>query len=104
MTLIKSDSPLTFDTTGSFIEQNLTLSIRFRVYHPATDDRTNGWRRIHVNYCGQEVNTDNLITLYPDVSVSIAVSTKVYTKKAVDCEERKYFFGTKLFGLQPRER
>ncbi|KAI9649085.1 hypothetical protein NHQ30_001652 [Ciborinia camelliae] len=106
MTLQKSDSPLTFYTKDSFIAQNQTMLSRFRVYHPATDDGTGGWRRIHINAVpGTLVNVDeDLMTLYPDVTVSVDVTTKVYTKKADDGQERKYFFGSRFSTLETGEK
>src|SRR4051812_17827061 len=75
MTLQKSDSPLSFNTKSSFIAENLTMASRFRVYHPATDDGTGGWRRMHVlPATGVSVNLDeDVMTLYPDVTVSVDV-------------------------------
>jgi hypothetical protein len=105
MTLRKSDSPLSFYTKNSFIAQNQRMLSRFRVYHPATDDGTAGWRRIHILPApGILINTEeDLITLYPGVTVSVDVETKVYTKKATDDIERHYFFGSRLSSLEPGE-
>lgn len=106
MTLRNSDSPLSFYTKNSFIAQNETTLSRFRVYHPATDDGTAGWRRLHINPVpGTLIDTEeDLITLYPGVTVSVDVETKVYTNKAADDEERQYFFGSRLSSLEPGER
>jgi hypothetical protein len=106
MTLRKSDSPLSFYTKNSFIAQNQTTLSRFRVYHPATDDGEAGWRRMHINAVpGTLIDTEeDLITLYPGVTVSVDVETKVYTKKAADDEEPRYFFGSLLSSLEPGER
>jgi hypothetical protein len=106
MTLRKSDSPLSFYTGNSFITQNQTMESRFRVYRPATDDGTTGWRHTLINALpGILVNVDeDLMTLYPDVTVSVDVATKVYTKISYDGQERKYFFGSYLSTLEIGEK
>jgi hypothetical protein len=106
MTLQKSDSPLSFHTKSSFIAQNLKMTSRFRIYHPATDDGTGGWRRMHINPgSGFLVNVDeDVMTLYPGVTVSVDVTTEVYTKKADDGQERRYFFGSTLSAMEPGEK
>lgn len=106
MTLRKSDSPLSFYTENSFIAQNQTMLSRFRVYHPATDDGKAGWRHIHINaVLGPLINIEeDLITLYPGVTVSVDVATKVYTRIADNGEERQYFFGSRLSSMEPGEK
>lgn len=106
MTLQKSDSPLSFYTKDSFIGQNQRYESRFRVSHPATDDGKGGWRNVHINAIpGTLIDTEeDLMTLYPGVTVSVDVATTVYTKATSDGEERQYFFGSYLSSLTPGEK
>lgn len=106
MTLQNSDSPLTFATKSSFIDGNQTFTSRFRIYHPATDNGEAGWRRMHVlAVAGPLVDVDkDLLTLYPDVTVSVDVATKVYTKKADDGQLQQYFFGSRLSTMEDGDK
>ncbi|KAF7881767.1 uncharacterized protein EAF02_006455 [Botrytis sinoallii] len=99
MTLRNSDSPLSFDATRSFIAQNQKVSSGFHIYH--TDDGTGSLPRIHINAPMVDVNVDeDLMTLYPDLTVSVDVTTKVYTKKAHDGQMQQYFFRGKLSTME----
>ncbi|KAF5877609.1 uncharacterized protein Bfra_001976 [Botrytis fragariae] len=50
-----------------------------------------------------EVNVDeDLMTLYPDLTVSVDVTTKVYTKKAYDSQMQQYFFRGRLPTMESR--
>lgn len=106
MTLRNSGSPLSFYTKNSFIAPNQRVMSRFRVYHPATDDGKAGCRHIHLNIVtGPLIDTQaDLITLYPGVTLSVDVTTSVYTQKAADGEERQYFFGSRLSTLESGEK
>ncbi|TGO29808.1 hypothetical protein BPAE_0011g00810 [Botrytis paeoniae] len=99
MTLRKSDSPLSFDTKSSFIAQNKTVSSGFHIYH--TDDGIGSLPRICTQAPMVDVNVDeDLMTLYPDLTVSVDVTTKVYTKKAYDGQMQQYFFRGRLSTME----
>lgn len=102
MTLQKSDSPLSFYTKNSFIAQNQKITSRFSFYHSEDGNTESSLRRIFIlPLPGTLIDTEeDLMTLYPGVTVSVDVATEVYTKSR-DGEEQQYFFGSRLSALIP---
>lgn len=103
MTLQKSDSPLSFHTKSSFIAQNQKGASTFHVYHP--DHGIGSIPLIHgLAVPGRLIDIErDLMTLYPGVTVTVDVATKVYTK-SMDGEERRYFFRASLSSMIPGEK
>ncbi|TGO73587.1 hypothetical protein BELL_0348g00020 [Botrytis elliptica] len=93
------DSPLSFDAKSRSIAQNQTVSSGFHIYH--TDDGTGSLPRIHINAPMVDVNVgEDLMTLYPELTVSVDVTTEVYSKKAHDGQMQQYFFRGKLSTME----